>query len=139
MKILELIRQLIKDYFYIFGLLIIGTVFIAPVDTINRDYILLTMTFAAVGDLPSIVLWSRSELTEKSRKWRAILHFILLETVILVYAGLIGLVSGIEEYGFFGVQILIIYLLVRFITWRSDLATANKINKKLKNFKIIDG
>lgn len=138
MKIVELIRQLIKDYFVIFGILTIGSVFLSPAETINRDYVLLTMTFAAVGDLPSIVLWSRSELSEESRQWRAILHFILLEAVILMYAGMIGLVSSLSEYAIFAVEILVIYFLVRFIAYRSDLATANKINKKLKNFKIID-
>jgi len=138
MKILELIRQLIKDYFIIFGILIIGAVFLVPAEAINRDYILLTMTFAVIGDLPSIVLWSRSELSEQSRQWRSILHFILLEAVILIYAGIIGLVSGLLEYAVFAMEILIIYFLVRFITWRGDLATAKKINKKLKNFKVID-
>jgi len=138
MKILDLIRQFIKEYFIIFGLLIIGSVLIVPAETINRDYILLTMTFAALGDLPSIVFWSKSELTEESRHWRSIIHFVLLEAVILSYAGVTGFVNKIEEFAFFALQILIIYLLVRFITWRGDLATANKINKKLKNFKNID-
>ncbi|MGB4588563.1 MAG: DUF3021 family protein [Clostridiaceae bacterium] len=138
MKILDLIRQLIKDYFIIFGLLIIGSVFLTPDGTISRDYVLLTMTFAAVGDLPSLVFWSKAELTEESMKWRSILHFILLEVVILLYAGMIGLVSGFLEVSVFAVEILIIYLLVRFITWRGDMFTANKINKKLKDFNMTD-
>lgn len=138
MKILDLIRQFIKDYFVIFGILIIGSVFFTPAETINRDYVLLTMTFAALGDLPSIVFWSKSELTENSRQWRAILHFILLEVVILGYAGMTGFVSGLLEYVIFAAEILIIYFLVRFITWRGDLATANKINNRLKSFKNID-
>jgi len=138
MKILDLARQLIKDYFIIFGILIIGSVFLTPPETINRDYVLLTMTFAAVGDLPSLVFWSKSELTDESRKWRAVVHFILLETVILIYAGMTGIVTGVVEYAVFALQILIIYGLVRFITWRSDLSTANKINKKLKNFQFHD-
>lgn len=138
MKTLGLIRQLIKDYFVIFGILIIGSVFLTPAETINRDYVLLTMTFAAIGDLPSIVLWSRSELSEDNRQWRDILHFVLLEAVILIYAGIIGLVSSFLEYTVFAVEILVIYLLVRIIAYGGDLATAKKINKRLKNFKIID-
>lgn len=138
MKIKELIRQLIKDYFVIFGILIIGAVFLVPAETINRDYILLAMTFAALGDLPIVVLWSRSELSEESRQWRAILHFALLEAVILIYAGMIGLVSSLSDYAVFAVEILVIYLLVRLIAYRGDLATAKKINQRLKNFKVID-
>lgn len=138
MKIIDLARQFIKDYFIIFGILIIGSVFLTPPETINRDYVLLTMTFAAVGDLPSLVFWSKSELTDQSRKWRTIVHFLLLETLILVYAGMTGIVTGVIEYAVFALQILIIYGLVRVITWRSDLSTANKINKELKNFQLND-
>lgn len=138
MKILDLARQLIKDYFIIFGILIIGSVFLTPPETINRDYVLLTMTFAAVGDLPSLVFWSKSELTDESRKWRSIVHFILLETVILTYAGMTGIVTSAFEAVIFAIQILIIYGLVKLITWRGDLITANRINKKLKNFQIND-
>ena len=138
MKISELIRLLIKDYFIIFGILIIGTVLLAPEETINRDYILLTMTFAAIADLPAIVLWSKSELTEKKRRLRSFIHFILLEGVILTYAGLIGIVSGWMEYATFAVQILVIYIMVRFISYRKDVVTANKINSRLNKLNILD-
>lgn len=138
MKLLDLIRQLIRDYFVIFGILIIGTVFLTPPNTINRDYILLAMVFAAVGDLPSIVFWSKSELTENSRRLRRIIHFILLETVILIFGGITGIVSGFAEYLIFAIEIVVIYVIVRFITWRGDLATAKKINEKLKNLKNTD-
>jgi hypothetical protein len=138
MKLMDFIRQLMRDYFIIFGLLIIGSVFLTPPDTINRDYILLAMAFAAVGDLPSIVFWSKSETTENSRRWRMIIHFILLETVILIFGGIMGIISGFVEYLIFAIEIVVIYVIVRFITWRGDLATAKKINEKLKNLKNID-
>lgn len=135
---MDLIRHLIRDYFIIFGILIIGAVFLTPTNTINRDYILLVMVFAAVGDLPSIVLWSKSEQTENSRKWRMIIHFILLEIAILTFGGMAGIVSGFVEYSIFAMEIVVIYFIVRFITWKGDLATAKKINEKLKCFKITD-
>jgi hypothetical protein len=138
MKLMDLIRQLIRDYFIIFGILIIGSVFFTPANTINRDYILLVMIFAAIGDLPSIVLWSKSEQTENSRRWRMIIHFVLLEIVILVFGGIIGIVSGLSEYLIFAFEIVVIYVMVRLITWRGDLSTAKKINEKLKNLKKID-
>lgn len=130
--------QLMRDYFIIFGILIIASVFLTPPDTINRNYILLAMAFAGIGDLPSIVLWSKSELTENSRRWRMIIHFILLETVILIFGGIMGIISGFVEYLIFAIEIVVIYVIVKFITWRGDLATAKKINEKLKNLKNID-
>ena len=95
---MNLIRELIRDYFVIFGILIIGSVLLNPPNTINRDFILLAMAFAAVGDLPSIVFWSKSELSESSRRMRSIIHFILLMTLILIFGGITGIVSGFEEY-----------------------------------------
>lgn len=138
MKGMDSIRQLMRDYFVIFGILIIGSVLLTPPNTINRDYILLAMVFAAIGDLPSIVFWSRSELNENSRRWRMIIHFILLEAVILIFGDIMGIISGVVEYLTLAIEIIVIYVIVKFITWRSDLATAKKINEKLKNLKNID-
>lgn len=138
MKLMDLIRQLMRDYFVIFGILIIGSVFLTPPNTINRDYILLAMAFAAVGDLPSIVFWSRSELTESSMRLRSIIHFILLLILILIFGGITGVVSRFADYLIFAVQIVIIYVIVRFIIYQDDITTAKTINEKLKSLRETD-
>ena len=132
---MNLIRELIRDYFVILGILIIGSVFLTPPNTINRDYILLAMAFAAVGDLPSIVFWSRSEPTEKSRRLRSIIHFILLMTLILIFGGITGVVSEFVDYLIFAIEIVVIYGIVKFIIYQSDISTAKTINEKLKNLR----
>lgn len=138
MKRSDMVRNLIRDYFVIFGILVIGAVFLTPQGTINRDYILLVMAFAALGDLPSMVFWSQSEQSEKSRRFRRIIHFVLIEAVVLVFGGLTGIASGFGDYVLFALNILVIYLLVRFITWRGDIKTADRINERLKDFKHTD-
>lgn len=138
MKHMDLIRQLMRDYFVIFGILIIGSVFLTPTNTINRDYILLVMAFAAVGDLPSIVFWSRSELTKSSMRLRSIVHFILLVTLLLIFGGIIGVVSEFVDYLIFAIEIIIIYVIVRFIIYRGDMTTAKIINEKLKSLRGMD-
>ena len=132
---MNLIRGLINDYFVILGVLIIGSVFLTPPNTINRDYILLAMAFAAVGDLPSIVFWSRSEPTEKSRRLRSIIHFILLMTLILIFGGITGVVSKFVDYLIFAIEIVVVYGIVKFIIYQSDISTAKTINEKLKNLR----
>ena len=132
---MNLIRELIRDYFVILGVLIIGSVFLTPPNTINRDYILLAMAFAAVGDLPSIVFWSRSEPTEKSRRLRSIIHFILLMTLILIFGGITGVVSKFVDYLIFAIEIVVVYGIVKFIIYQSDISTAKTINEKLKNLR----
>jgi hypothetical protein len=134
MKVINSIRQLMRDYFVIFGILIIGSVFLTPPNTINRDFILLAMVFAGIGDLPSIVFWSRSELSENSRRLRSIIHFILLMTLILIFGGITGIVSGYAEYLIFAVEIVIVYVIVKFIIYQDDMTTAKIINEKLKHF-----
>ena len=138
MKGMDSIRQLMRDYFVIFGILIIGSVLLTPPNTINRDYILLAMVFAAIGDLPSIVFWSRSELNESSRRLRSIIHFILLMTLILIFGGITGVVSGFAEYLIFAVEIVIIHVIVKFIIYQGDMTTAKIINEKLKRFSETD-
>jgi len=138
MKLFGLLRKLIRDYFIIFGILIIGTALLSPSQVLDRDYVLLAMAFSAVGDLPSILFWSRSELTESAMRLRIALHFILLELVVLICGGISGIVFSFTEYVTLGVEVAIIYVLVRFISWRGDLNTANRINEKLKSFKVND-
>ncbi len=138
MKTMELILQFIRQYFYILGLLIIGSVLLIDPSKINREYILLCMAFAAIGDLPLLVYWSRSDLSEKSLRIRTILHFLLLEVAVLTFGGVSGLVTDLSGYFFFGIQVAVIYALVKLVSWRGDVTTANKINEKLKHMKDSD-
>ncbi len=138
MKTSELIMQFIRQYFIIFGLLVIGLVVFTSPALINRDYILLTMAFAALGDLPVFVFWSRSELSEKSMRLRTVIHFILLEAIILTFGGIAGVVPDLKGYFSFGIEIAVIYALVKFISWRGDRKTADKINEKLKSLKNVE-
>lgn|GEM_PF-240677 len=128
-----LLRQLIRDFFIILGILIISTLLLAPLTTISRDYILLALVFAAISDLTSILFWSRSELTENAMLLRIAIQFILFEAIILVFGGIVGFVSGFMEYGTFGVEVGVIYVLARFVLWRGDLNTVKLINEKLKD------
>jgi preprotein translocase subunit YajC len=138
MKTSELIMQFIRQYFIIFGLLVISLVVFTSPERINRDYILLAMAFAALGDLPVFVFWSRSELNEKSMRLRTVIHFILLEAIILTFGGIVGVVSNLRGYFSFGIEIAVIYALVKFISWRGDRKTADKINEKLKSLKNVE-
>lgn len=135
MKTRELIMQFIRQYFFIFGILIISSVFLTTPTMINRDYVLLSMAFAAVGDLPLLVFWSRSELSEKAMRLRTVIHFFLLEAIILAFGGITGIVPDLKGYFIFGIEVAVIYVLVKFVSWRGDRKTADKINEKLKGLR----
>lgn len=131
----DLIKEFIKDYFVIFGVLIIGSVFLTPPDTINRDYVLLAMAFAAIGNLPSIVFWSKVELSESSRRLRSIIHFILVLSLMLTFGVISGIISKLSDFFIFAIEIIIVYGIVKFITYQGDISTATSINEKLKDLR----
>ena len=135
---MDLIKEFIRDYFVIFGVLIIGSVFLTPPDTINRDYVLLAMAFAAIGNLPSIVFWSKVELSESSRRLRSIIHFILVLSLMLTFGVITGIVTEFVEYFIFTIEIIIVYGVVKFIVYQGDISTAITINEKLKKFRETD-
>lgn len=135
---MDLIKEFIRDYFVIFGVLIIGSVIFTPPDTINRDYVLLAMAFAAIGNLPSIVFWSKVELSESSRRLRSIIHFILVLSLMLTFGVITGIVSELAEYFIFAIEIIIVYGVVKFIVYQGDISTATTINEKLKKLRETD-
>ena len=133
-----LIKEFLRDYFVIFGVLIIGSVILTPPDTINRNYVLLAMAFAAIGNLPSIVFWSKVELSESSRRLRSIIHFILVLSLMLTFGVISGIISEFSHFFIFAIEIIVVYGVVKFITYQGDISTATTINEKLKKFREID-
>ncbi|MGB4660645.1 MAG: DUF3021 family protein [Mobilitalea sp.] len=90
----------------------------------------------AVAVIPSFVLFSKRELTFKQMLLRRILHFILLEIMLLVFGALTGILSGIEVALSYAFSIFAVYLFTSLVQWISDSKTANAINKGLK--RILD-
>lgn len=135
---MDLIKEFIRDYFVIFGVLIIGSVILTPPDTINRDYVLLAMAFAAIGNLPSIMFWSKVELSESSRRLRSIIHFMLVLSLMLIFGVITGVVTELEECFILAIEIIIVYGVVKFIVYQGDISTATTINEKLKKLRETD-
>ncbi|ROR28491.1 DUF3021 family protein [Mobilisporobacter senegalensis] len=135
MKKRESFKFIIRDYFIIFTVIILGTALLNPEHAFTFREIMLTAVFALAGDLPSLVLVSKKELSMKSRYIRMVIHFMLIETVILTFGNIMGQVSGMVQTVIFGLEILGIYILVRFIIWFIDHKTASAINQQLMNIK----
>lgn len=137
MKQKNLFSSMIRDYFIIFSFIIIVTALLNPSHAFTYREIMLAALFAFAGDLPSLVTYSRKELSEKSRYIRMILHFVLLEVVILIFGNIIGQVAGLLQNTLLALEVLGIYILVIFITWLIDRKTANDINQQLANLRLL--
>jgi len=91
--------------------------------------------FGAIAVLPSIVLYSKRELTFKQMIHRRMLHFIVLELTLLGFGYQAGLFSGIEVGIPFAISIFIVYLFTQLIHWIVDSRTAIDINMGLKRIR----
>lgn len=139
MEIRELIKNMVRDYFVILSCSFIATfVFCLVFDpdaVFALSYIPWMMVFALAGDLPSLILYSSKELTEKQWIIRMIVHFVVLEIILLVAAYFLELYKNLGEAVFFAGIIAAVYVLVRFMGWRINLKIADQINEKLKRLR----
>ncbi len=131
----NLFQIMLRDYFIIFSIIIILTASLNMTHSFTFREIMLSALFALAGNLPSLIYYSKKELSIKSRKIRMVLHFILIEVVVLSFGNLMGQVSGVVDNILFAVEILVIYAFVILVTWLLDRKTANDINQQLANLR----
>lgn len=131
----NLFQTMLRDYFIIFTIIILLTSFLNSSHAFTYREIMLCALFAFAGTLPSLIYYSKKELSIKSRKIRMALHFILLEVVILSFGNIMGQVSGLTDNFIFAIEIIGIYALVILVTWLIDRKTANEINQQLANLR----
>ncbi len=132
----DIINSMLRNYFIIFTIIVLGTAIFNPTHSFSYREIILIALFSLAGDLPSLVYYSKKELTIKGRYIRMAVHLILLEVVILTFGNIMGQVSGIKLTALFGLEVFAIYLLVCFITWLMDRKTANDINQQLEDMRV---
>lgn len=135
MKNINFLSTIIRNYFIIFTIIILGTALLNPTHSFTFREIMLSALFALAGDLPSIVLYSKKELSNKNRYFRIAIHFTLLEIVILTFGNITGQVSGMKQTLLFGLEIVGIYILVSIFSWLMDYKTANDINQELTKMR----
>ena len=131
----NLFQIMLRDYFIIFSIIIILTASLNVTHSFTFREIMLSALFAFAGNLPSLIYYSKKELSIKSRKIRMLLHFILIEVVVLSFGNLMGQVSKVADNLIFALEILVIYILVILVTWLLDRKTANEINQQLASLR----
>ncbi len=135
MKKTNLFSSMVRDYFIIFTAIILVTALLNPSHAFTFREILLSALFALAGDLPALVYYTRKELSYKSKCIRTVVHFVLLEAVIITFGNVMGQVSEVRESVLLALEVLLIYVLVIFVTWLIDRKTAKDINQQLANLR----
>lgn len=135
MHMMDFIKRMIRSYFIIFAVVVIMMTllrqFFTDYRTIELKDIYIYMACSLAADLTSLIMYSKKELTERQNRIRMILQFAALETVLLGLAGLTGWISGAKDAVVLAIQIAIVAVIVRFVSFRGDQTVADRINQQL--------
>ncbi|GKU76613.1 DUF3021 family protein [Paenibacillus sp. L3-i20] len=139
MKFSEFIKEMIRDFFIIFGsIIIIITIlrqFVQPDLPFDLKSIYTIMTFSAIGALTGFIMYSRNDLSEKQMRIRLAIHFFALEIILISLAVFIGIINSTLSAIILALQIAVVYIIVRLLAWQNDKKVSKSINEKLKSFK----
>ena len=93
------------------------------------------LIFGAVATFPSLVQYSKKELSLRQTAVRNVIHFILLEAVILSILYFGGMLTNISMAVSLGISIFVIDLTVNLVLWINDKRTAKEFNDALKKLQ----
>ncbi len=93
------------------------------------------LIFGFISVLPSIVTYSKKELSIKQTIIRKILHFICLLFLLCMFGYFTGLLNGSVEIVSFALAVLIIYVVVNVVNWHLNKKEAVQINNMLKKYQ----
>ena len=91
------------------------------------------LLFGAAASLPLLVKYSRKELSLKQAIIRNIIHFILLEVLLISLLFAAGLITDVSMAVSLGFTIFVIDITVYLVLWISDTRTARAFNKALQD------
>lgn len=135
MKLIEFAQKIMRDFLIIFALIIIVITSLRqiyiPDMAFDLQSIYILMAFSFISALTGLILYSPNDLSEKKMRIRIIIHFFALEVLLICLASVLGIVDNAGDGIILGLQIAVIYFLVRLLSWRNDKKEAQMINEKL--------
>lgn len=87
-----------------------------------------------LGALPSFLFSFKNEPTKKQFRVRTVIHFIVIETVVMTEGALFGWYGGLADALVLFVVILAVYLFVWAYSYFMNMHLARDINAALKRF-----
>lgn len=93
------------------------------------------LIFGVVASLPLLVTYSKHELSVKQAAVRNVIHFLLLEAVILSVLYFGGILASLSMAISLGISIFVIDLTVNLVLWINDNRIAKEFNCALKKLQ----
>ena len=132
----ELKSGLLAGFFYIYTGSVFGTyVFCSvfyPDISFGLSYFRWMALFSLAGDATLLVFYSKKVLTEKQFLVRTVIHFILLESVLMTFAGILKLYEGPLEAAAFFFTVFLVYLMVKLLAFQRGSREAAAINQRIR-------
>lgn len=113
---------------------LVGMVF-EPDARFGYEAFLSPLIFGAVASIPSLVQYSKKDLSLRQTAIRNIIHFLLLEAAILSILYFLGLLTSVSMAISLGISIFMIDLAVNLVMWINDKRTAKEFNYALKKLQ----
>ncbi|WNS42402.1 DUF3021 family protein [Paenibacillus sp. MMS20-IR301] len=139
MKLSEYAKEIFRDFLVIFAsIIIIITVLrqiYAPELVFDLVSIYTIMGFCLLGALTGIILYAPSGISERAMRVRIMVHFLVLEILLVTLASFIGVVASLSGALTLALQIAVVYAIVRVLSYEKDKKDADKINERLKAVK----
>jgi hypothetical protein len=139
MKTSDILQKIMKNFLIIFALIIIMLTTLRQIYDSNLAFdlksIYIIMGFSFISALTGLILDSPHELSERKMRIKMSIHFFALEILVIALAIVFGLVKNISDGIILTLQIAVIYILVRLLSWQKDKKEALKINEKLQALK----
>jgi len=139
MRTIAFSQKIVKDFLIIFASIIIIITILQqlyyPNIAFDLNSIYIIMAFSFLSSLMGFILYSPKDISEKQMRIRMAIHFFTLEILLITLSSIFGIVNSVLDCIFLALQIAVIYLLVRLLSWQKDKKEAKKINEKLKAFK----
>ncbi|RSK29159.1 DUF3021 family protein [Bacillus sp. HMF5848] len=139
MKLSEFIQNIIRDFLIIFASLIIIITILRQIYYPNMGFdlksIYIIIAFSFISALTGFILYSPNEISEKKMRIKMAIHFFTLEILLITLGSIFGIVKSGLDVIIMALQIAVIYMIVRLLSWKHDIKDAQIINEKLKTFK----
>ena len=122
------------------AIVLIGSAF-DPEAQFGYKAMLVPIEYAALCMLPTLVTYSKRELSPKALLVRKAIMLVLIEGVILF----IAFTSDVIDTSRIGVvlaiagSVLVIFVLANLFVWLKDAAEAKKLNRELETFQKLHG
>ena len=139
MKLSKFAQKIIKDFLIIFASIIIIITILRQIYYPNSSFdlksIYILLAFSFFSALLGFILYSSNDLSEKKMRIRRTIHFCTLEILLIALCSVFDLVNNTMDGIILALQIAVIYILVRLLSWKKDKKEAQQINEKLKALK----